>query len=115
MGIGTPNPRYDLHVAGITEIDGDLIVKGRIFYYDNKPKKLDNKKKSETYENEVLPNRNRFDEGDDDDDEVMGLSLSGKEGSTLEKQLLDLQDKYQELEGTVQQLMQRIDILEGRD
>ena len=116
VGIGTHDPQYDLHVAGITEIDGDLIVKGRIFYYDAKPKKLDNKKKGETYENEILPNRNRFDEDDDDDDdEIIGLRLSGKEGSTLEKQFLDLQDKYQELEGTVQQLIQRIDILEGKD
>lgn len=110
VGIGTHDPQYDLHVAGITEIDGDLIVKGRIFYYDNKPTKLDNKKKGETYENEVLANRNRFDEDNDDGDEeeVIGLNLSGKEGSTLEKQLLDLQEKYQ-------QLMQRIDILEGKD
>ena len=117
VGIGTSDPQYDLHVAGITEIDGDLIVKGRIFYYDDKPAKLDNKKKGETYENEVLANRNRFDEGDDDDneEEVIAMNLSSKEGSALEKQLLDLQGKYQDLESTVQLLMQRIDILEGKN
>ena len=108
VGIGTHDPQYDLHVAGITEIEGDLIVKGRIFYYDVDPKRLKNKKKGETYENTVLPNRNRFDE--DDEEDVIPL-----EGSALETQLLDLQAKYQDLESTVQQLMQRIDILEGRD
>jgi len=111
VGIGTPDPQYDFHVAGIAEIDGDLIVKGRIFYYDTSPKKLYNKKKGETYENEVLPNRNRF---DDDDDEIIGLDLPGEEGSILKKELLDMQKKYQDLESTVQQLLQRIDILEGR-
>ena len=103
VGIGTDDPHYDLHVAGITEIDGDLIVKGRIYYYDKSPKKLNNKKKGETYENEVLFNPNRFDDGDADDDEG------------LEEQFLDLQGKYQDLENTVKQLLQRIDILEGNE
>ena len=102
VGIGTDDPQYDLHVAGITVIDGDLVVKGRIYHYDTSPKKLYNKKKGETYENKILANRNRFDDGDADDDEL------------LEGQLLNLQGKYQDLENTVQQLLQRIDILEGR-
>ena len=101
VGIGTDDPQYDLSVAGITEIAGDLIVKGRIYYYDKNPKKLYNKKKGQTYENEVLFNPNRFDDGDADDDEG------------LEEQFLDLQGKYQDLENTVKQLLQRIDILEG--
>ena len=103
VGIGTDNPQYDLHVAGITEIDGDLIVKGRIYHYDIHPKKLNNKKKGETYENKILANQNRFDDGDADDDEG------------LEEQFLDLQGKYQDLESTVKQLLQRIDILEGNE
>ena len=103
VGVGTDDPHYDLHVAGITEIEGDLIVKGRIYHYDKSPKKLQNKKKGETYENMILANQNRFDDGDADDDEG------------LEEQFLDLQGKYQDLENTVKQLLQRIDILEGNE